>query len=93
MKVRQVSSEPEEHTPLLPDSSAGVPTETSKRKNTVNVVLLFSTAILYGSSVGGAVEILGVFVIKEPLNWNAAQVCVLSNYVQAIKIQNPRWSY
>ncbi|XP_019729612.1 thymic stromal cotransporter homolog [Hippocampus comes] len=93
LQVKQVSSEPEERSPLLLDSSAGVPAETSKRKNTVNVVLLFSAAILYGSSVSGAMEILGVFVMKEPLNWNAAQVgygnaagfvIFLSSYLGAI---------
>ncbi|XP_051906244.1 thymic stromal cotransporter homolog [Hippocampus zosterae] len=93
LQVKQVSSEPEECSPLLPDSSAGVPAETFKRKNMVNVVLLFSAAILYGSSVGGAMEILGVFVMKEPLNWNAAQVgygnaagfvIFLSSYLGAI---------
>ncbi|XP_061554468.1 solute carrier family 46 member 2 [Phycodurus eques] len=74
LQVRQASSEPDESSPLLPHSSNSVPAETSSRKSTVNMVLLFSAAILYGSSVGGAVEILGIFVIKEPLQWNAAQV-------------------
>ncbi|KAM9794652.1 solute carrier family 46 member 2 isoform X2 [Syngnathus typhle] len=72
-KVRQVSSEQEESSPLLPHSDNGPP-EMLTRKNTVNVILLFSAAILYGSSVGGAIEILGIFVIKEPLHWNVNQV-------------------
>ncbi|XP_077354748.1 solute carrier family 46 member 2 [Festucalex cinctus] len=74
LQVKQVSSEPEESSTLLPHSSNSVPAERSTRMNMVNVALLFSAAILYGSSVGGAVEILGIFVIKQPLHWNAAQV-------------------
>ncbi|XP_061657131.1 solute carrier family 46 member 2 [Syngnathoides biaculeatus] len=74
LQVREASSQPDESSALLPHASNGVPSETSSRKNTVNVVLLFSAAILYGSAVGGAVEILAIFVIKEPLQWNAAQV-------------------
>ncbi|XP_049593216.1 solute carrier family 46 member 2 [Syngnathus scovelli] len=73
LQVRQVSSEQEESSPLLPHSNSGPP-EMFSRKNTVNVILLFSAAILYGSSVGGAIEILGIFVIKEPLHWNVTQV-------------------
>ncbi|XP_058472432.1 thymic stromal cotransporter homolog [Solea solea] len=42
--------------------------------NKVNVVLLFAAAILYDFAVGGAVEILGIFVLKEPLSWTATQV-------------------
>ncbi|XP_019937628.1 solute carrier family 46 member 2 [Paralichthys olivaceus] len=42
--------------------------------NRVNMVLLFATAFLYDFAVGGAVEILGVFVLKEPLSWSATQV-------------------
>ncbi|KAM6975408.1 solute carrier family 46 member 2 [Tautogolabrus adspersus] len=40
----------------------------------VNVALLFGAAVLYLSAVGGAIEILGIFVLKEPLNWTATQV-------------------
>ncbi|XP_034458335.1 thymic stromal cotransporter homolog [Hippoglossus hippoglossus] len=39
-----------------------------------NIVLLFAAAFLYDFAVGGAIEILGVFVLKEPLSWTAAQV-------------------
>uniref|UniRef100_A0A3Q3N4I0 Solute carrier family 46 member 2 n=1 Tax=Labrus bergylta TaxID=56723 RepID=A0A3Q3N4I0_9LABR len=42
--------------------------------NKVNVALLFAAAVLYLSAVGGAIEILGIFVLKEPLNWTATQV-------------------
>lgn len=44
------------------------------KKNITNVALLFAAAVLYSSAVGGAVEILGSFVLKEPLSWNAKQV-------------------
>ena len=54
--------------------------------NKVNIVLLFAAAFLYDFAVGGAMEILGVFVLKEPLSWTAAQVtftnfCLVSFYL------------
>ncbi|MBN3295531.1 TSCOT protein, partial [Amia calva] len=39
-----------------------------------NIILLFAAAILYDISVGGALEILTSFVMKEPLSWGAAKV-------------------
>ncbi|XP_017265996.1 thymic stromal cotransporter homolog [Kryptolebias marmoratus] len=42
--------------------------------NKLNLVLLFAAAFLYDFAVGGAVEILGSFVLKAPLSWTAAQV-------------------
>lgn len=44
------------------------------RINKANVVLLFLAAMLYVASVGGAMEVLAVYVIKEPLSWSATQV-------------------
>lgn len=43
-------------------------------KNTINIALLFAGAILYDIAVGGGMEILVSFVIKEPLNWNSKQI-------------------
>ncbi|KAM9820607.1 solute carrier family 46 member 2 [Neosynchiropus ocellatus] len=74
LQVQQVSSESEESTALIGDLSTDVSTETSTRRNLVNVVLLMSAGILYNSAVGGAVEILGIFVLKEPLSWDATMV-------------------
>uniref|UniRef100_H3D6R2 Solute carrier family 46 member 2 n=1 Tax=Tetraodon nigroviridis TaxID=99883 RepID=H3D6R2_TETNG len=42
--------------------------------NKVNVLLLLLAAMFYDAAVSGAVDILGVFVVKEPLSWSAAQV-------------------
>ncbi|KAM4719764.1 solute carrier family 46 member 2 [Anableps anableps] len=42
--------------------------------NMVNVVLLFAAAFLYDFAVGGAIDILGSFVLKSPLSWTATQV-------------------
>ncbi|XP_027881131.1 thymic stromal cotransporter homolog [Xiphophorus couchianus] len=42
--------------------------------NMVNVALLFAAAFLYDFAVGGAIEILGSFVLKSPLSWTATQV-------------------
>lgn len=47
------------------------------RINKANVVLLFLAAMLYVTSVGGAMEVLAVYVIKEPLSWSATQVTFL----------------
>lgn len=85
LKVKQVSREPEDDCQLLSHSSTDVPAEGPARKNMVNVVLLFATAVLYGSSVGGAIEILGSFVLKEPLSWNATQVTFCPSLYLCIK--------
>ncbi|KAJ0015477.1 hypothetical protein NQD34_009097 [Periophthalmus magnuspinnatus] len=44
------------------------------QRNVPNIALLFTAAILYSSAVGGAINILGAFVLKEPLSWDATQV-------------------
>ncbi|XP_076019781.1 solute carrier family 46 member 2 [Genypterus blacodes] len=76
-EVGKVSEEPEGDTlvshisdelPLVPDDVA------PPKWNIVNLVLLFTAAILYDVAVGGAMEILVSFVMKEPLNWDATQV-------------------
>ncbi|XP_075885077.1 solute carrier family 46 member 2 [Nelusetta ayraudi] len=63
---------------LIPPSSKDVPADTPAdapaRVMWVNVVLLFVAAALYDAAVVGAVELLAVFVIKEPLSWSATQV-------------------
>lgn len=51
-------------------------TEAPTRINWVNMMLLFVAAVLYDSAVVGAVDLLGVFVMKEPLSWSATQVSV-----------------
>ncbi|XP_054468827.1 thymic stromal cotransporter homolog [Anoplopoma fimbria] len=68
------NTEPEDNTLLLPHSSDEVPVEAPAERSRVNVVLLVATAVLYVSAVGGGVEIMEVFVLKEPLNWDATQV-------------------
>ncbi|XP_040914651.1 thymic stromal cotransporter homolog [Toxotes jaculatrix] len=76
LQVKQVSDkDPDESCHLLSHTSDTAPvTEAPAGINKVNVVLLFAAAILYNFAVGGAVEILGVFVMKEPLSWSATQV-------------------
>lgn len=59
--------------PVSPDAA-----EAPARTNKANVLLLLLAAMFYDIAVGGAVEILGVFVVKEPLSWTAAQVTPLS---------------
>lgn len=82
LKVKQVSNkEPEEKHHLLSHTSDNVPAPVDNApagKNKVNVVLLFLAAILYDFAVGGAVEILGSFVMKAPLSWTATQVTFFS---------------
>ncbi|XP_060917994.1 solute carrier family 46 member 2 [Labrus mixtus] len=66
-------NEPEENCQLVPPDSINGPVAPFVI-NKVNVALLFAAAVLYLSAVGGAIEILGIFVLKEPLNWTATQV-------------------
>ncbi|XP_022069843.1 thymic stromal cotransporter homolog [Acanthochromis polyacanthus] len=76
LQVKQVRSEgPEENSLLLSSSSdSSTVVEPPPKINKVNVVLLFVAAFLYDFAVGGAVGILGAFVLKEPLSWTATQV-------------------
>ncbi|XP_040014179.1 thymic stromal cotransporter homolog [Xiphias gladius] len=72
---RAPSDEPGDDCRLLRDASedARVAAATAG-KDKANVLLLFAAAVLYNFAVGGAMEILGVFVMKEPLSWTATQV-------------------
>ncbi|KAI3361974.1 hypothetical protein L3Q82_012323, partial [Scortum barcoo] len=76
LQVKQVSDiEPEEDCQPFSNPSNDAPVEApAERINKGNMALLFVAAILYASAVGGGMEILGVFVMKEPLSWNAIQV-------------------
>lgn len=60
----------EEKCRLLSPTSHDAPA----RINKVNVLLLLLAAMFYDAAVSGAVDILAVFVVKEPLSWTAAQV-------------------
>uniref|UniRef100_A0A3Q4BZL8 Uncharacterized protein n=1 Tax=Mola mola TaxID=94237 RepID=A0A3Q4BZL8_MOLML len=72
--VRKVSSGSNRELECCPILDVDAPEEVPAKINMPNVVLLFVAAILYNSAVGGAVELLGVFVMKEPLSWTATQV-------------------
>ncbi|XP_036832447.1 thymic stromal cotransporter homolog [Oncorhynchus mykiss] len=48
--------------------------DTQYSKNILNILLLFAGGILFDVAVGGGMEILVTFEMKEPLNWNATQV-------------------
>lgn len=63
----------EEGRSLLPPCSPHA-AEAPARINKANVLLLLLAAMFYETAVGGGVEILGVFVVKAPLSWTAAQV-------------------
>ncbi|XP_026194822.1 thymic stromal cotransporter homolog [Anabas testudineus] len=71
LQVKVSNPEVEENHHLLSHTSAF---KAPAGKNMLNVVLLFVAAILYDFAVGGAVEILGPFVLKPPLSWTPAQV-------------------
>lgn len=75
---------PEEGRSLLSPSR---PDEAPPRINKANVLLLLLAAMSYDFAVGGAVEILGVFVVKEPLSWTAAQVTPFSRPVSDSKMR------
>lgn len=76
LQVKEVSSSETCHilSPAPDDDGAAAVAEAPTGINMVNVVLLFAAAFLYDFAVGGAMEILGVFVMKEPLSWSASQV-------------------
>lgn len=56
--------------------------------NRVNVALLFVAAILYNFAVGGAIEVLGAFVLRAPLSWNATLVSFLPHFCD---LMQKRW--
>lgn len=67
--------EPEENRSLLSPTSHNAPVvEGPARINKLNVALLFTAAFLYDFAVGGAISLLGPFVLKAPLSWTAVQV-------------------
>ncbi|XP_030006315.1 thymic stromal cotransporter homolog [Sphaeramia orbicularis] len=76
LQVKQISTvDEDESCDLIPaQTSSSAPVEAPVHINRTVVVLLFAAALLYNSAVGGAIDILGSFVLKEPLNWNAKQV-------------------
>ncbi|XP_068609375.1 solute carrier family 46 member 2-like [Brachionichthys hirsutus] len=75
LQVKQVTNqEPEEDCQILSQESSDATTEAPAGMNKVNMALLFTAAALYVTAVGGAMEILSVFVMKAPLSWTAAQV-------------------
>lgn len=68
---------------ILSQEEADPPKEPLAQRNLVNMALLFIAAVLYSGAVGGAVQMLGVFVVKEPLSWTATEVtvCTFSMYI------------
>lgn len=76
LKVKKVNGRDSEETyHLLSHASRNTRlVEGSAGINKLNVVLLFVAAFLYDFAVGGAIEILGSFVLKSPLSWTATQV-------------------
>ncbi|XP_005729300.1 thymic stromal cotransporter homolog [Pundamilia nyererei] len=76
LQVKGVSDgEPEENRHLLLRASTNSSVvEAPVEINRVNVALLFVAAILYDFAVGGAIEVLGAFVLRAPLSWNATLV-------------------
>lgn len=72
--VKKVPTEVAEEGHCLLSPSRHDAPEVPAKINKVNVVLLLLAAMSYDTAVCGAVTILGVFVVKEPLSWTAAQV-------------------
>lgn len=44
------------------------------RQDKIIITLLFASGILYDVAVAGGVEILSIYVLKEPLEWSATEV-------------------
>ncbi|RVE65621.1 hypothetical protein OJAV_G00118250 [Oryzias javanicus] len=75
LQVKYVIQEPEENRCLLSPTSHNAPVvEGPARINKLNVALLFAAAFLYDLAVGGAISLLGPFVLKAPLSWTAMQL-------------------
>ncbi|KAM3874315.1 solute carrier family 46 member 2 [Diretmus argenteus] len=72
--LQMSTTEQEESHGLMCDDSGDVYVRGPGGKNMVNLVLLFTGAVLYDVAVGGAMQILVTFEVNEPLNWNATQV-------------------
>lgn len=74
--------EPEENHRLLSPTSHNAPVVEGPAKiDRLNVALLFVAAFLYDFAVGGAISLLGSFVLKAPLSWTAAQVYLFGPFV------------
>lgn len=54
----------------LSDCSSSTPVSPSK----LTIVMLFVAAILYDLAVVGAMNVLPLFLLREPLSWNAVQI-------------------
>ncbi|XP_065717450.2 solute carrier family 46 member 2 [Patagioenas fasciata] len=52
------------------DCSSSTPVSPSK----LTIVMLFVAAILYDLAVAGAMNVLPLFLLREPLSWNAVQI-------------------
>ncbi|NWI95095.1 TSCOT protein, partial [Pitta sordida] len=53
-----------------PEGISSTPVSTSK----LTIILLFVAAILYDLAVVGAMSILPLFLLREPLSWNAVEI-------------------
>ncbi|XP_068190825.1 solute carrier family 46 member 2-like [Antennarius striatus] len=73
LQVKEIKQEPEENRQALSDDPH-IRMEAPAGINKVNMVLLFAAAVLYGIATNGALDMLGTFVMKQPLNWNATQL-------------------
>lgn len=54
----------------VPESSISTPVSPSK----LIIILLFVAAILYDLAVVGAMNVLPLFLLREPLSWNAVEI-------------------
>ncbi|KAM6391646.1 solute carrier family 46 member 2 [Rhynochetos jubatus] len=54
----------------LPKSSSSTPVSPSK----LIIIMLFVAAILYDLAVVGAMDVLPLFLLREPLSWNAVEI-------------------
>ncbi|XP_072309961.1 solute carrier family 46 member 2 [Eucyclogobius newberryi] len=73
LQVKDVSSgeeEAESYSLIPPSAHSNAPSQ----RNLPNIALLFTAAVLYSTAVGGAINVLGTFVLREPLSWDAKQV-------------------
>ncbi|XP_075047273.1 solute carrier family 46 member 2-like [Mixophyes fleayi] len=70
-KTRAISTEPTEDSRLLDETSDGpLGISTTGTPSKVFIALLFASAVLYNISVDGSVDVLSLFLLREPLSFS-----------------------
>ncbi|NXG08936.1 TSCOT protein, partial [Sakesphorus luctuosus] len=76
--AEEVGSQLPTHTGAAAPAGSSQPSEGSSSTpvspSRLTIILLFVAAILYDFAVAGAMNVLPLFLLKEPLSWNAVEI-------------------